>query len=34
MTGKPLIDGALRVSVGTGEQMQRFWQAYRLIEGR
>ena len=32
MTGKPLIDGALRVSVGTGEQMRRFWQAYRLIE--
>jgi histidinol-phosphate aminotransferase len=33
MAGKPLIDGALRVSVGTGEQMARFWDAYRSIEG-
>jgi len=33
MAGKPLIDGSLRVSIGTIEQMQRFWCAYRLIEG-
>jgi histidinol-phosphate aminotransferase len=32
MAGKPLIDGALRVSIGTTEQMERFWQAYRRIE--
>ena len=32
MAGKPLIDGSLRVSLGTGEQMQRFWDAYRRIE--
>ncbi|WP_398326171.1 pyridoxal phosphate-dependent aminotransferase [Vulcanococcus sp.] len=32
MTGKPLIDGSLRVSIGTLEQMQRFWAAYRRIE--
>jgi histidinol-phosphate aminotransferase len=28
MAGKPLIDGALRVSLGTREQMERFWTAY------
>jgi histidinol-phosphate aminotransferase len=33
MAGKPLIDGSLRVSVGTGEQMARFWDAYGRIEG-
>jgi len=33
MAGKALIDGALRVSIGTGEQMQRFWQAYRRCDG-
>jgi histidinol-phosphate aminotransferase len=33
MVGKPLIDGSLRVSVGTGEQMARFWDAYGRIEG-
>ena len=33
MAGKPLIDGSLRVSLGSGEQMGRFWQAYRLIDG-
>ena len=33
MAGKPLIDGALRVSIGTVEQMQRFWSAYTRIEG-
>ncbi len=32
MAGKPLIDGSLRVSLGTLEQMQRFWGAYRRIE--
>ena len=32
MSGKPLIDGSLRVSLGTTEQMQRFWQAYARIE--
>ncbi|MFZ0408340.1 MAG: histidinol-phosphate transaminase [Cyanobium sp.] len=32
MAGKPLIDGSLRVSLGTLEQMRRFWQAWRLIE--
>ncbi|MCP9930884.1 histidinol-phosphate aminotransferase family protein [Cyanobium sp. AMD-g] len=33
MAGKPLIDGSLRVSLGSCEQMGRFWQAYRRIEG-
>jgi len=33
MAGKPLIDGSLRVSLGTSEQMQRFWGAWRAIEG-
>jgi len=33
MSGKPLIDGSMRVSLGTTEQMQRFWQAYARIEG-
>jgi len=33
MAGKPLIDGSLRVSLGTTEQMQRFWAAYVAIEG-
>ncbi len=32
MAGKPLIDGSLRVSLGTREQMQRFWAAYAAIE--
>jgi len=32
MAGKPLIDGSLRVSLGTTEQMQRFWAAYGAIE--
>ena len=32
MTGKPLIDGSLRVSIGTLEQMQSFWAAYQRIE--
>jgi len=33
MAGKPLIDGSLRVSLGTGEQMECFWEAYRRIDG-
>jgi len=33
MAGKPLIDGALRVSVGTLSQMQQFWNTYGAIEG-
>jgi histidinol-phosphate aminotransferase len=33
MAGKPLIDGSLRVSLGTIAQMQQFWQAYARIEG-
>lgn len=31
MAGKPLIEGSLRVSLGTTEQMGRFWSAYRAI---
>jgi Histidinol-phosphate/aromatic aminotransferase and cobyric acid decarboxylase len=31
MAGKPLIDGSLRVSIGTSEQMERFWRAFRLV---
>jgi histidinol-phosphate aminotransferase len=34
MAGKPLIAGSLRVSLGTTEQMQRFWAAYAAIEER
>ena len=33
MAGKPQIDGALRVSVGSVEQMRRFWEVYCLVEG-
>lgn len=33
MGGKPLIEGSLRVSIGTLAQMQRFWSTYRAIEG-
>jgi histidinol-phosphate aminotransferase len=33
MAGKPLIEGSLRVSIGTTEQMQRFWGVYAGIEG-
>jgi histidinol-phosphate aminotransferase len=32
MAGKPLIEGSLRVSIGTTEQMERFWQAYRAVD--
>jgi histidinol-phosphate aminotransferase len=32
MAGKPLIDGSLRVSIGTRAQMEQFWQAYQRVE--
>ena len=32
MAGKPQIDGSLRVSIGTLDQMQRFWDCYRQLE--
>ena len=32
MAGKPLIDGSLRVSLGSTAQMQQFWAAYAAIE--
>ncbi|MEX1323033.1 MAG: histidinol-phosphate transaminase [Synechococcaceae cyanobacterium] len=32
MAGKPLIEGSLRVSVGTIEQMQRFWAAFQAAD--
>jgi histidinol-phosphate aminotransferase len=32
MASKPLIEGSLRVSIGTTEQMERFWQAYRAVD--
>ena len=31
MAGKPLIDGSLRVSLGTRAQMEQFWRAYAAI---
>ena len=31
MAAKHLIDGSLRVSIGTTEQMQRFWAAYLQV---
>jgi len=31
MAGKPLIDGSLRVSLGSLAQMERFWQAYLRV---
>jgi histidinol-phosphate aminotransferase len=34
MAGKPLIDGSLRVSLGTLEQMGRFWDAFVLCDAR
>jgi len=30
MADKPLIDGSLRVSLGTLEQMQECWTAYQM----
>ena len=32
MAGKPQIDGSLRVSLGTSEQMRRFWETYRVVD--
>ena len=32
MSGKPQINGSLRISIGTTEQMQRFWKAYVAID--
>ena len=32
MAGKPLIDGSLRVSLGTREQMGRFWAAFEICD--
>jgi histidinol-phosphate aminotransferase len=32
MAGKPQLDGSLRISIGTTEQMQRFWQVYQAID--
>jgi len=32
MAAKPLIDGSLRVSLGTLEQMLRFWEAYLMAQ--
>jgi histidinol-phosphate aminotransferase len=32
MAGKPLIDGCLRVSIGSEAQMQQFWQAWCAID--
>jgi histidinol-phosphate aminotransferase len=29
MTGKALIDGALRVSIGTKSQMKEFWKVFK-----
>ena len=34
MAGKPLIDGSLRVSLGTLEQMRRFWEAFASCDAR
>jgi histidinol-phosphate aminotransferase len=34
MAGKPLIDGSLRVSIGTREQMERFWATFQALEAR
>lgn len=31
MTGKPQLNGALRVSIGTPEQMQRFWDVFNSV---
>ncbi len=32
MQGKPLIEGSLRVSIGTTEQMKQFWQVFSKYE--
>jgi histidinol-phosphate aminotransferase len=31
MTGKPVIDGSFRLTIGTGEQMQRFMSAFSEV---
>ena len=33
MAGKALIDGSLRISVGTTKQVKRFWKTFSLQEG-
>jgi histidinol-phosphate aminotransferase len=33
MAGKPVIDGSFRLSVGTREQMQRFFAAFEQVLG-
>ena len=33
MAGKALIDGSLRVSIGTSKQMKRFWKAFSAQQG-
>jgi histidinol-phosphate aminotransferase len=33
MQGKPLLEGSLRVSIGTLEQMAFFWNTFKTIEG-
>ena len=33
MAGKPLIDGSLRVSIGTRDQMEQFWSAWQQADG-
>jgi histidinol-phosphate aminotransferase len=32
MAGKPLIDGSMRVSIGTRPQMERFWTTFQALE--
>ena len=34
MAGKALIDGSLRVGIGTTSQMQEFWNTYLIIENQ
>ena len=31
MAGKPQVDGSLRVSIGTLQQMQRFWKVFSFV---
>jgi len=32
MTGKSYIEGALRVSIGTTQQMSHFWKSFSSID--
>ena len=32
VTGKPQLEGSLRVSIGTLTQMQKFWACYRQLD--